>query len=88
MKLKSEYQLFFGELLFIAEAAITFPVEWPERRASVLKIVKTRFRSRLQNDIIEAMLHVKINGPGMESPKMESLVKESVKTCLSKKLRV
>ena len=85
MKSKSEYQLFFGELLFIAEAAITLPVEWPERRASALTTVKTRSRSSLQNDILEAMLHVKVNGPGMERPKMESLVKESVETWLSKK---
>ena len=33
MKSKSEYQPFFGELLLIAEAAITLPVSnaWPER---------------------------------------------------------
>ena len=31
------------------------------------------------------MLHVKINGPALEGPKMESLVKESVETWLSKR---
>lgn len=89
MKSKSEYQPFFGELLFIAEAAITLPVSnaWPERGASALKIVKNRCRSHLQNDMLEAMLHVKINGPSLGSPKMESLVKQAVETWLSQKHR-
>ena len=89
MKSKSEYQPFFGELLLIAEAAITIPVSnaWPERGASALKIVKNRCRSRLQNDMLEAMLHVKINGPALGSPKMESLVKQAVETWLSNKNR-
>ena len=59
MKAKSEYQPFFGELLLIADAAITLPVSnaWPERGASALKIVKNRCRSHLQNDMFEVMLH-------------------------------
>lgn len=89
MKSKSEYQSFFGELLFIAEAAITLPVSnsWPEGGASALKIVKNRCRSRLRNYMLEAMLHVKINGPSLGSPKMESLVKQAVETWLSQKNR-
>ena len=82
MRSKSEYQPFFGELLLIAEAAITLPVSnaWPERGASALKIVKNHC---LQTDMLEAMLHVKINGPALGSPKMESLVKQAVETWLS-----
>ena len=89
MKAKSEYQPFFGELLLIAEAAITLPVSnaWPERGASALKIVKNRCRSRLQNDMLEAMLHVKINGPALGSPKMASLVTRAVQSWLDKKNR-
>ena len=89
MKSKSEYQPFFGELLLIAEAAITLPVSnaWPERGASALKVVKNRCRSRLQNDMLEAMLHVKINGPALGSPKMESLLKQAVEKWLSRKNR-
>ena len=89
MKSKSEYQPFFGELLLIAEAAITLPVSnaWPERGASALKIVKSRCRSRLQNDMPEAMLHVKISGPALGSSKMESLLKQAVEKWLSKKNR-
>ena len=89
MKAKSEYQPFFGELLLIAEAAITLPVSnaWPERGASALKIVKNRCRSRLQNDMLEAMLHVKNNGPALGSPKMASLVTQAVQSWLDKKNR-
>ena len=80
MKSKSEYQPFFVELLLIAEAAITLPVSnaWPERGASALKIVKNSCRSHLENGMLKAMLHVKINGPALGSPKMESLVKQAV----------
>jgi len=89
MKAKSEYQSFFGELLLIAEAAITLPVSnaWPERGASALKIVKNQCRSRLQNDMLEAMLHVKINGPVLGSPKMPSFVTRAVQSWLDKKNR-
>ena len=78
MKSKSEYQPFFGELLLIAEAAITLPVSnaWPERGASAL-----------QNDMLEAMLQVKINGPALGSPKMESLLNQAVEKWLSRKNR-
>ena len=74
VRAKSEYQPFFGELLLIAEAAITLPVSnaWPERGASALKIVKNRCRSRLHNDMLESMLHIKINGPAVGNPKMAS----------------
>ena len=89
MKVKSEYQPFFGELLLIAEAAITLPVSnaWPERGASALKIVKNRCRSRLHNDMLEAMLHIKINGPALGSPKMKTLVTRAIQTRLDKKNR-
>ena len=89
MKSKSEYQPLFGELLLIAEPAVTLPVStaWPERGASALKIVKNSCRSRLQNDMLEAMFHVKINGPALGSPKMESLLKQAVEKWLSKKNR-
>ena len=87
MKSKSEYQPLFGELLLIAEAAITLPVStaWPQRGASALKIVKNRCRRRLQNDMLEAMFHVKISGPALGSPKMESLLKQQLRNGSAKK---
>jgi len=89
MKAKSEYQPFFGEPLLTAEAAITLPVSnaWPERGASALKIVKNRCRIHLQNDMLETMLHAKINGPALGSPKMVSLVTQAVQSWLDKKNR-
>ncbi|CAH3180079.1 unnamed protein product [Porites evermanni] len=37
--------------------------------------------------MLEAMFHVKINGPALGSPKMESLLKQAVDKWLSKKNR-
>ena len=37
--------------------------------------------------MLEGMLHVKINGPALGSPEMESLVKQAVETWLNKKNR-
>ena len=89
VRAKSEYQPFFGELLLIAEAAITLPVSnaWPERGASALKIVKNRCRSRLHNVMLESMLHIKINGPAVGTPKMASLVAKAVQNWLDRKNR-
>ena len=57
---------FFGTLLDLTEIALTIPVTnaWPERDASAMKPVKSRCRSSLQNDTLEAaLLMVLINGP-------------------------
>jgi len=87
MEAKSDHQAFLGELLLIAEVAITLPVSnaWPERGASVFKTVKNR--CRLHNNMLEAMLHVKINGPLLGSPSVVSLANRAVQTWLDKKNR-
>jgi len=89
MEAKSDHQAFLGELLLIAEVAITLPVSnaWRERSASVLKTVKNRCKNRLHNNMLETMLHVKINGPLLGSPSMVSLVNRAVQTWLDKKNR-
>ncbi|PFX25821.1 Zinc finger protein 862 [Stylophora pistillata] len=48
---------------------VSLPVSnaWPERGASAVKNVKTRLRSRLQNDMLQGILAVGINGPGVQS---------------------
>ena len=90
MKSKSEYQPLFGELLLIAEAAITLPVStaWPQRGASALKIVKNRCRRRLQNDMLEAMFHVKISGPALAKDGIKDgiPIETAVEKWLSKKI--
>ena len=36
---------------------------WPERGASAVKRIKTRLRSSLKNDMLQALLQISINGP-------------------------
>lgn len=36
---------------------------WPERGASAIKHIKSRIRSRLKDDMLEALMQVTINGP-------------------------
>ena len=52
-------------MIVIAEIPLTLPVSnaWPKRGASALKLVKSHLRSKLQNDMLQCLLHVKINGP-------------------------
>ena len=66
LKNKSSFVTFFPLLLYIAEVVVSLPVSnaWPERDASAGKNVKTCLRSRLQNDMLQAILAVGINGPG------------------------
>ncbi|PFX24753.1 hypothetical protein AWC38_SpisGene10654 [Stylophora pistillata] len=58
---------------------------WPERGASAVKNVKTRLRSRLQNDMLRAILAVGINGPGVQS--CLPVVKEAARVWLEAKER-
>ena len=71
MRQKVTYEPCFGMLLNLAEIAFTIPVTnaWPERGASAMKLVKTRCRSSLQNDTLEALLMVLINGPPVKQCK-------------------
>ena len=50
-------------LYHISQVAIMLPLSnaWPERGVSKLRLVKTRLRSSLKNDILNALLHMSIN---------------------------
>jgi len=87
MKNKVNYQPFFDMLLHIAKVALILPVSnaWPERGASAMKLVKTRCRNSLQNEMLEALLMVLINGPSVKD--CGPLVKLAVKTWLGEKKR-
>ena len=78
---------FFPLLLYIAEVVISLPVSnaWPERGASVVKNVKTSLRSRLKNEMLQAILNVGINGP--EVQKCRPIVKDAVSAWLQAKER-
>ena len=86
---KAKYLPFFENMIVIAEIALTPPVSnaWPERGASALKLVKSRHRSRLKNDMLQCLLHVKINGPDVLSPDAKTIIKMAADEFLSRKKR-
>ena len=59
---------------------------WPERGASCVKWVE-RFRSALKNDMLQALLHVSINGPAPGTDAVKSLTKEAVRAWTTAKCR-
>ena len=73
----------------VAEAVISLPVSngWPERGASSLKLMKTRLRSRMKNDMLNALLHILINGPKVGSKEFEEVIDASVRAWLAAKPR-
>ncbi|XP_060575685.1 zinc finger protein 862-like isoform X2 [Ruditapes philippinarum] len=78
---------FNPQLVYLAEVAASLPVTnaWPERGASVLKIIKTKQRNRLGVSMMETLMHVGINGPPVEQS--EEVIKTSVSNWLKTKTR-
>ncbi|XP_071122736.1 zinc finger protein 862-like [Mytilus edulis] len=78
---------FYPKLSCIADAILATPVSnaWPERGASCVKRVKTRLRSRISNDMLQALMYVSINGerPGEAS----TTIKNSVDNWIKQKKR-
>ena len=73
----------------LAETVISLPVSnaWPERGASSLKLMKTRLQSRMKNDMLNALLHILINGPKVGSKEFEGVIDASVRAWLAAKPR-
>lgn len=69
--MKTEFGYFFPKLVDFAEISMSAPVinAWPEHGASALKRLKTRFRSRLNSDLLNALIQINLNGPPVRSPK-------------------
>lgn len=84
--MKSEFGYFFPKLVGLAMSAPVINA-WPERGVSTLKKLKTRFRSRLNSDLLNALMKITLNGPPVQSPKAEEVIQSSVKTWLSMKTR-
>lgn len=78
---------FNPQIIYVAEFAASLPVcnAWPERGASVLKIIKTKLRNRLGASMMETLMHVGINGPPVEQSK--EVIKMSVSNWLKVKPR-
>jgi hypothetical protein len=49
----------FLQLRLVVEAGITIPCSnaWPERGASVLKLTKTKFRNRINHQMLKGLHH-------------------------------
>ena len=78
--MKSTFGQFYPKSVQVAEAALAIPVSnaWPERGASQLKLIKTRIRSQIKNDLLASLLHVAINGPVPHTEACDSLVSKAV----------
>ena len=87
--MRHSYQHFFPNLLQIAEICLSLTVSnaWPERGASVVKRLKTRLRSRLNNDMLSSLMHVSINGPEVHTSEFGTLIAETVKEWLAQPRR-
>ena len=77
----------FEEILFLAEVGLSLPCSnaWPERGGSVINITKTKFRNRLNNEMLNSLMQVSINGP--ESNQCSDVVKSAVDNWLKQKPR-
>ena len=78
----------YSEVLKLAEIAAVIPVSnaWPKRGASSMKHIKSRLRSCLKSDLLNALMQVAVNGPPAV---LESLpvVEIAVKNWLGRKNR-
>ena len=73
----TEYDHFYPKLVWIGEIILSLPMSnaWPERGASAVKRVKSQLRSSMTNQMLEALLHISINGPPVSEA--QELVKEA-----------
>ena len=74
----------------IVEIALTMPTyisnAWPERGASLeVKLIKTRLRSRMSNDMLACLRNIAMNGPEVNSHECDTLVKMTTEKWLSRR---
>ena len=83
------YRHFYPLLSNLAECCLSIPISnaWPERGASALKRIKTRLRTRIQNDMLQVLMQVSINGPPLHSDQCKELVRDSAQLWLKQKKR-
>lgn len=89
MSMKSTFGQVYPRSVQVAEAALALPVSnaWPERGASQLKLIKTRIRSQIKNDLLASLLHITINGPAPHTEACDSLVSNAVEMWKAAKKR-
>ena len=61
------YFQFFPDLVVLARIAMTIPLSscWPERGFSTLTRVKTKYRNRLLDNSLSALISVSMNSPSI-----------------------
>ena len=66
----------FPSIIELAKIATIVPVTnaWPERGGSAIKRIKSRTRSAMKNDLLNALLHVSMNGPQVNSKEADDLI--------------
>ena len=78
--MKSTFGQFYPRSVQVAEAATAIPISnaSPERGASQLKLIKTRIRSQIKNDLLASLLLISMNGPVPHTEACDSLVSKAV----------
>lgn len=78
LSMRTEYGHFYPKLVWIAEIILSLPMSnaWPRRGARAVKRVKSRLHSSMTYQMLEALLHISINGLPVAAA--EDLVKEAV----------
>ena len=74
----SQFQEEFGHIVAIAKIALVTPVSnaWPERGGSTIKHIKSRSRSQMKNDVLEALMMISLNRPDPNSELADQLIKK------------
>ena len=70
----------------VAESIVAIPVSnvWPERGASALKLIKSRLRSTIKNDLLSALMQIHVNGPELGTKKFDNLITAAITKWQSK----
>ena len=84
-----QLEAFYPQMSKIADILLSLPVSnaWPERGASAIKRLKTRLRSSIRNDMLQALMQVSVNGQETTTEKAKSVIKTAVTMWLKKKPR-
>ena len=79
----------FSLIIKYAKIAITVPVTnaWPERGATAVKRIKSRLRSTIKMDLINAFLMILMNGPTNNSKEATLIIQKATEKYQSSKQR-
>ena len=79
----------FPMMMIVVESLLVIPVSnaWPERGASKLKLIKTRLRSGMKGDMLNALMHISLNGVPATSKAATVFIRECVDRWLTVKSR-